>query len=147
MTFQADVAQALGAGAFRKGLRAMKAADSTHVSALRPRQLLGSADVDRSLAEILPNAARWDYLVGRSHGGHHQAHWIEIHPAGSGANIGEVVKKLAWLTGWLQGNPLAVYPRDIVWVASGKSAFTVRAPAVRALAARGCRFAGGHLQL
>ena len=147
MTFEAAVAQALGSDALRKGLRAMRAADSTHVSATRPRQLLGSADVDQSLAAVQPNAARWDYLVGRSHNGHHQAHWIEIHPAGSGANIGEVAKKLAWLTGWLRGNPLAAYPRDIVWVASGKSAFNVRALAVRALAARGCRFVGGHLQL
>ena len=147
MTFEADVGQALGVDAFRKGLRAIRAVDSGHVSAMRPRQLLGSADVDQSLAQVLPNANRWDYLVGRSHGGHLQAHWIEIHPAGSDANIGEVKKKLAWLTGWLRGNPLAAYPRDIVWVASGKSAFNVRAPAVRALAARGCRFVGGHLQL
>lgn len=57
MTFQADVARVLGAGAFRKGLRAMKATDSTHVSAVRPRQLIGSADVDGALAEALPNAA------------------------------------------------------------------------------------------
>jgi hypothetical protein len=147
MTFEADVGQALGADAFRKGLRAMKAADSGHVSTMRPRQLLGSADVDQSLAQALPNAARWDYVVGRSHGGHDQAHWIEIHPAGSDANIGEVKKKLAWLTAWLRGNPLAAYPRDVVWVASGKSAFNVRAPAVRALAAQGCRFVGGHLRL
>ena len=147
MTFEAAVAQALGSDALRKGLRAMRAADSTHVSALRPRELLGSANVDQALAEVMPNAARWDYLVGRSRGGHHQAHWIEIHPAGSDTNIGEVKRKLAWLTGWLRENPLAAYPRDIVWVASGKSAFNVRAPAVRALAARGCRFVGGHLQL
>ncbi len=147
MTFQADVAQVLGAGAFRKGLQAMKAADSGHVSVMRPMELLGSANVDQSLAAALPNAARWDYLVGRSQRRHHLAHWIEIHPAGGDANVREVMKKLAWLTGWLRGNPLAAYPRDIVWVASGKSAFNVRAPAVRTLAARGCRFVGGHLRL
>ncbi len=147
MTFKADVAQALGPDAFRKGLQALQAGDSTHVSVTRPRELLGSADVDRSLAEALPNAARWDYLVGRSRGKQHLAHWIEIHPAGGDANVGEVAKKLAWLMGWLRRNPLAMYPRDIVWVASGKSVFNVRAPGIRALAARGCRFVGGHLQL
>ena len=147
MTFKADVGQVLGPNAFCKGLQALKAADSVHVSITRPRELVGSANVDQSLAEALPDAARWDYLVGRSQGKQHLAHWIEIHPAGGDTNVGEVAKKLAWLIGWLSGNPLAAYPRDIVWVASGKSAFNVRAPGVRALAARGCRFVGGHLQL
>ena len=95
----------------------------------------------------MPNAARWDYLVGRSQSKMQMVHWIEIHPAGGDNNIRELETKLAWLAGWLRGTPLAAYQRDIVWIASGKSAFNSRAPGIRALAAKGCRFVGGHLQL
>ncbi len=151
MSFRADVIHALGADAFHTGLGALRPADRAHVSITRPRELLGSANVDQSLAEALPNAARWDYLVGHPEGNQHLAHWIEFHPARSDANVREVGKKLAWLMGWLRGNPLAAYRRDIVWVAAGKSAFNVRAPGVKALAARGvvllvgiCSYSADH---
>lgn len=147
MSFKTDVTQVLGADAFRKGLGALRQTDVAHVSAQRPREIKGSADVDASLAGALPNAARWDYVVGRTHGNVHQAHWIEVHPASVGKNVHEIEKKLAWLMAWLRDNPLANYPRDVVWVASGRSAFTARSPSIKALASKGCRFVGGHLHL
>lgn len=147
MSFKADVVHALGDGAFHKGLGALKPVDAGHVSSERPRELSGSADVDAALAAPLPNANRWDYVVGKSTGNLVTAHWIEIHPASSTKNIAEVEGKLAWLSGWLQGNPLRKYPKDVVWVASGKSTYNSRSPAIKALAAKGCRFVGGHLAL
>lgn len=147
MSFKTDVTQVLGADAFRKGLGALRQTDAAHVSAQRPRDITGSAEVDASLAAALPNAARWDYVVGRTQGNVHQTHWIEVHPASAGKNVHEVEKKLAWLMAWLRANPLAMYPRDVVWIASGKSAFNARSPGIKALAAKGCRFVGGHLHL
>jgi hypothetical protein len=147
MSFKADVAQVLGADAFRKGLGALRQTDLAHVSAQRPREITGSVDVDTSLTAALPNAARWDYVVGRTQGNVHLTHWIEVHPASAGKNVHEIEKKLAWLMTWLRDNPLAMYPRDVVWIASGKSAFNARSPDIKALASKGCRFVGGHLHL
>ncbi len=147
MSFKTDVRQVLGADAFHRGLGALRQADVVHVSAQRPRDITGSADVDASLATTLPNAARWDYVVGRTQGNVHQTHWVEVHPASAGKNVNEIEKKLAWLMTWLRGNPLANYPRDVVWIASGRSAFNARSPSIKALAAKGCRFVGGHLHL
>lgn len=94
MSFKTDVAQVLGAGAFRKGLGALRQTDVAHVSAQRPREIKGSADVDASLADALPNAARWDYVVGRTQGNIHQTHWIEVHPASASKNVHEIEKSL-----------------------------------------------------
>ena len=147
MSFKAVVMQSLGAAHFHKGLGALKQVDVGHISSDRPRELLGSADVDAALAAALPHAHRWDYVVGTGTGKAVTAHWIEVHPASSTKNMTEVERKLVWLSTWLRGNPLAQYPKDVVWVASGKSTFNTRSPAIKALAARGCRFVGGHLQL
>ena len=147
MSFKADVDQALGDATFHKGLGALKQVDAGHISSTRPRELVGSADVDAALAATLPNAHRWDYVVGKSTGKSVTAHWIEVHPASSTKNIAEIERKLEWLSSWLREKPLAQYPKDVVWVASGKSTFNTRSPSIKALAAKGCRFVGGHLQL
>ena len=147
MSFKTDVAQVLGADAFQKGLGALRQTDMAHVSAQRPREITGSADVDASLAAALPNAARWDYVVGRAQGNVQLVHWIEVHPASAGKHLREVERKLVWLMVWLRDNPLANYRRDVVWIASGKSAFNARSPGIKALASKGCRFVGGHLHL
>lgn len=147
MSFKANVVQALGKGTFHKGLGALKPVDAGHISTVRPRDLAGSADVDTALAASLPNAHRWDYVVGKSAGTFVTAHWIEVHPTSSTKNIAEVERKLAWLSWWLQNNPLGRYPKDVVWIASGKSTYNTRSPAIKALAAKGCRFVGGHLAL
>ena len=147
MSFKANVDHALGDGAFHKGLGALKLIDAGHISTVRTRELVGSADVDAALAATFPNAHRWDYVVGKNVGKSVHAHWIEVHPASSTKNIGEVERKLAWLSGWLRGSSLGQYPKDIVWVASGKSTYNTRSPAIKALAAKGCRFVGGHLSL
>jgi hypothetical protein len=113
----------------------------------KPRTLVGSVDVDSALAAVLPDAPRWDYLVGQRSGHEERVHWVEVHPASSTGNITEVEAKLTWLVGWLEGTPLARHRRTFVWVASGRSAFNSRSPALKGLANRGLRFAGGHLSL
>lgn len=148
MSFVADVkATSHLQGAFRKGLKAVATIDRERMTVGSRGALLGSVNLDAALQEPQPDAPRWDYLVGQKNGGTECAHWIEVHPASSTANIGEVEAKLVWLAAWMRTTPLAAYPRKIVWIASGKSAFNSRHPKIRALAGRGLSFAGSHLTL
>lgn len=148
MSFSADVkATPHLEHSLKKGLSALTGADSAHITVGAAVKLLGSVNVDASLREAQPNDARWDYLVGQKAGNKEQLHWIEIHPASGTGNIGEMEAKLRWLAAWMRTTPLASYPRQIVWIASGKSAFNSRHPLLRNLANRGLRFAGSHLAL
>ena len=131
-------------GASKRGLRALSAPDTTHVSKRPTTRLSTSIDIDTAFRESQPNAARWDYGVGQRQGGLEVVHWIEVHSASAGNSIAQMRNKLDWLKAWLHGKPLAAYPRAVVWVASGKSAFNARDPKLRALAQAGLRFAGGH---
>lgn len=148
MTFASDVdATPYLAGVRKPGLQALKRVDARRVSAAKPRRLLGSVDVDAALAAADPNGARWDYIVGAKTSSEDFVYWIEIHPAAGDANVGEVRSKVAWLKNWLATTPLRNYPREVVWVASGSSAFTQRDPRLKALAEQGVRFAGGHFRI
>ncbi len=42
---------------------------------------------------------------------------------------------------------LGAYPKQVVWIASGSSAFNSRSPAIRKLANQGLVFVGNHLTL
>ena len=131
-------------GASKRGLRALNAQDAAHVSKLRATRLSTSIDLDTAFTASQPTAARWDYGVGQRQGEREIVHWIEVHPAGGGNNISQMQNKLTWLRGWLHGKPLANYERQVVWVASGTSAFNARDPQLKALAQAGLRFVGGH---
>ncbi len=147
MTFRKDVEREIGTREYRKGLSALRLGDRSSVSVQEPRSLLGSADVDQALIDQLPNAPRWDYLVGQKVGQVSQIYWIEVHPAGGENHVSEIQKKLQWLVGWLRDKALGRYPRQIVWIASGKSAFNARDPQLRMLANKGCRFVGRSLRI
>ena len=148
MSFAADVNATVGlAGNLKRGLGAFRAADRMHISVRTPGSLLGSADVDAALEAIFPNAARWDYVVGQRRGEDEHLHWIEVHPAEGTGNITEVEAKLAWLAAWLRHTAFAAYRKQVVWVASGRSAFNGRHPRIKGLAAKGLSFAGGHLTI
>ncbi|MBI5908964.1 MAG: hypothetical protein HY848_03285 [Betaproteobacteria bacterium] len=148
MSFAADVNATAGlAGKLKAGLGALRAVDRTHISVQTPGSLLGSADVDTAQKTTYPHAARWDYVVGQQTGEYEHLHWIEVHPAEGTRNITEVEAKLAWLAAWLRHTALAAYRKQVVWVASGRSAFNGRHPRIKGLAAKGLSFAGGHLTI
>ncbi len=148
MSFREDVdATPHLAGALRKGLGALSEPDRGRMTVPVGRSLLGSVNLDAALESALPHAARWDYLVGQRSGDEDRAYWIEVHPASSTGDICAVKTKLTWLVTWMRTTPLIAYPRQFVWIASGKSAFNSRHPRVRALASRGLRFVGSHLTL
>ena len=131
-------------GASKPGLQALNAQDAVHVHKLPDTVLTTSIDVDSALRPSQPNAARWDYGVGERRNQREIVHWIEVHPASGDANITQVARKLKWLRGWLHGKALADRERQVVWVASGKSAFNARDPRLKTLARAGLHFAGGH---
>lgn len=129
------------------GLQALKAQDRQHVTKARRTRLTVSVDIDAALAPVQPNAARWDYGIGCKQGDDELVHWVEVHPASGGANLTEMAHKLTWLQAWLRGSGLGKFQKRIVWVASGPASYNSRHPAVKALAAKGLHFAGGHVRL
>jgi len=128
------------AGTLCRGLGALKATDKSHVSKKSSTKLAGSVDVDKALEPSQPNAHRWDYFVGVYEEDRIRIHWIEVHPASSTGNIAQVEAKMSWLVNWMKTTALVNYPRNIVWIASGKSSFNSRHPSIRKLASHGLTY-------
>lgn len=148
MSFKSDCEATPGlAGTTQTGLKALRQPDRAHITKKRGTALTTSIDLDAALRDAMPNDPRWDYGIAQKSGDGEAVQWVEVHPASGGANLTEMQNKLAWLKRWMAGTPLTAYPREFIWVASGKSAFTTRDPKIKALAAQGLRFAGGHLEL
>ncbi|MCY3838061.1 MAG: hypothetical protein OXH09_05330 [Gammaproteobacteria bacterium] len=88
--------------AYRPGLQALSAAHRRQISSDDSRRLTGSIDLDAALVATQPNAPRWDYGIGYRHGRREYAVWVEVHGAQTN-KVGDVLKKLHWLKGWLAG--------------------------------------------
>lgn len=99
------------------GLSALRK-HSIDVKVSDTKLLKGSVDIDKAVASLRPNDARWDFVVGYDE----EAYFIEIHPAGT-SNVSEMLKKVDWLKMWL--NTVApdlkkLHKTDIYyWVPSG----------------------------
>lgn len=138
------------ADALKPGLQALKTADAAHISCTNPRCLAGSVDVDLTLSAALPNDPRWDYVIGiKQKNAAETVIWIEVHPASSTGEVEKILAKLSWLKNWVSENASALgrMPREYVWVATGRVAFTSGSPQRRRLAAAGILFAGSHYQI
>lgn len=151
MTFRAAVAATPEiASAFKAGLRALRQVDRQRITAQRPRALRGSVDLDSALEALYPNARRWDYAIGVEQARHQQVrvYWTEVHPARDD-QIVVMREKLEWLRRWLSDSATALndLPREFVWVSSGATAVTPSSPRLRALAAQGVVFKGGHFRV
>ena len=136
------------AGSFNAGLRALRAVDRQRITAQRPRALRGSADLDKALEGLYPNARRWDYAIGVEQARRQRVYWTEVHPARDD-QIVVIREKLEWLRQWLRDSAVALnnLPREFVWVSSGATAITPSSPKLRALAAQGVVFKGGHFRI
>lgn len=149
MTFRAAVeATPEIAGAFRVGLRAVRAVDREKLSVQRPRALRGSIDLDGALADTYHDAHRWDYGIGVAQGRKDKVFWTEVHPARD-SEIGVILNKLNWLRDWLRDSGMALngLPREFIWIATGAIAITPRSPGLRKLATNGLVFKGGHFKI
>ncbi|MBI3414110.1 MAG: hypothetical protein HY043_02130 [Verrucomicrobia bacterium] len=151
MTFEQAVAQTpYLEGAWRDGLGALRAEDKTHIKAEDTRRLRGSVDLDKALQPNEPNAHRWDFAIAYQHTNRKEefVYWVETHTA-SDSQINAVLKKLDWLKGWFSrdGQKMAKFEREIVWVPSGPTAFTKGATQVKILATKGIRYSGAVLRI
>lgn len=108
------------AGAYQRGLQALKGEHRNRIEADDTRSLAGSVDLDRTLKTAYPQASRWDYAVGYPVAGHDdQVAYVEVHPANT-SKVDDVIAKKNWLTNWLHGKPLDGLPkRGFYWVPSG----------------------------
>jgi hypothetical protein len=151
MTFKEAVETAPNLdAAFRAGLRALRAQDRLHIEPEDPRKLTGSVDVDKALRPIEPNANRWDYAIGYQHANRDAEviYWTELHTA-SDSEIKVVIKKALWLRAWLKadGNTLACFECDIVWVSSGATSLQLTGPQRKKMAEAGIQHVGGRLRI
>jgi len=136
--------------AYKPGLQALRAEDRPHVYAENPRNLAGSVDVDTALRPFEPNGNRWDFAVAYQHANRNDEviYWLELHTA-SDSEVKVVIKKAQWLLNWLRstGNLLAAFERDIVWVSSGATSFTLTAPQRKLMAQAGLQHRGSMLRI
>jgi len=136
--------------AWQEGLQALRAEDKPHIEAEDTRKLRGSIDVDTALQRIEPHANRWDFAIGYQHSDRQRevVYWTEFHTA-SDSEVRVVISKAQWLLGWLKGNgkALGAFERDIVWVSSGATSFTLTSPQKKQMAAAGLRHTGLKLRI
>jgi len=134
---------------FREGLQAVLARDRGRLRCSRPRRLRGSVNIEEALSSGQPDEPRWDYAIGIESLDNDTAIWLEVHPASSTRHVGEVLRKLGWLTTWVQRDAPALWqlPRRFVWLATGRVAFRSGSPHTYRVAQKGLLFRAGQLDL
>jgi hypothetical protein len=135
--------------AYREGLQALKKGDRARICCAAPRNLTGSVDLEKALANSHPNDPRWDYGIGIRKGDRGEiVTWVEVHSA-TAHGVGEVCGKRLWLTQWLESSAplLSGMAARYVWVASGRVNLPPNSPQRRRLAANGIHFVGRVLHL
>lgn len=151
MTFKQAVENtpSLG-GAYCEGLQALRKQDAKHINAEDTRAIRGSVDVDAANLATEPQANRWDFGIAHQHTNRKEevVYWVETHTA-SNSEVGCVLKKAAWLQNWFKGKGkrLAAFEKDIFWVSSGATSFTLSAPQRKQMAQLGLRSAGRMLNI
>lgn len=136
--------------AFQEGLRALRAEDRPHIEAEDTRAIVGSVDIDLAMRRADPQGNRWDFAIGYKHGNRPEdvIYFVELHTAND-AQVKKVLKKATWLHAWLKSDGMRFLPfeRDIVWVSSGATTFTLSAPQRKGMAALGLRPCGRVLRI
>jgi hypothetical protein len=151
MTFKEAVEKTPGLkNAHKLGLQALRAEDRPHVVAEDTRSLTGSVDIDTAFQKLDPNANRWDFAIAYQHANRTAEfiYWLELHTA-SDSQVKVVIKKALWLRNWLRdtGKLLGNFEREIVWVSSGATSFTLSAPQVKQMAQVGLQHRGSMLRI
>lgn len=149
MRFREAVANSEVRGSYCSGLQALTERDRNRLSCQNPRKISGSLNLDATLAQIYPNAPRWDYGIGiRKTVSKDKAIWIEVHP-GDANQVSKIIEKLTWLKNWLGNNArdlLTITEGDYpyIWVASGRVSFQKTSPQAKRLAKEGIKFPQEH---
>jgi hypothetical protein len=151
MTFQTAVQRTRHLErSYQPGLQALRRDDREHVDVENPRSLAGSVDIDTALQHIAPNASRWDYAIGYRHANRREEviYWLELHAASDG-EVGPVIRKARWLLDWLStdGSSLRNFDREVVWVSTGATTFTLSSPQRKRMAQVGLQHRGRVLRI
>ena len=133
----------------RPGLQAVENVDRDRLRCSKPRRLRGSVSLERALPPGQPNEPRWDYAIGLVSSPNDTVVWLEVHPASSTGNVGEVLRKLGWLKTWIaQDAPaLSQLRRHFVWLATGRVSFHSGSPQMKTAAQSGLLFRARQLNL
>ena len=136
--------------AHRQGLQALEDKCKPHIEAENTRKITGSVFVDEANKKVDPYGHRWDYGIAYQHTNRDAevVYWVETHTA-SDSQVGKVIKKAAWLQQWFKGHGkhLATFEKDILWVSSGATTFTLSSTQRKQMAALGLRTTGGKLRI
>lgn len=136
--------------AYKNGLKALRAEDRIHIDAENTRQLRGSVDIDTANRTADPSGNRWDFGIAYRHSNRDAdvVYWVKTHTA-SDSQVSVVLKKADWLLQWFKGHGkyLATFEKDILWVSSGRTTFTLSSPQRKQMAALGLRPCGGKLRI
>ena len=107
-------------------------------------------DVDLALRHVQPEANRWDFGIAYKHSNRDEefVYWVELHTAAT-SEVGVVIRKARWLLDWLKngGKRLAVFEKEILWVSSGATHFTLGATQKKRMAEAGLQHAGNRLRI
>ena len=137
-------------GAYCAGLQALRKQDAKHIEAEDTRSIKGSVDVDAANLAAEPQANRWDFGIAYKHTNRDAEviYWVETHTA-SDSEVSCVLRKAAWLQNWFKGKGrlLAAFEKDIYWVSSGSTKFTLSAPQRKQMAQLGLLSAGNKLRI
>jgi hypothetical protein len=134
--------------AYCAGLQALESKCKPHIEAEDTRKLTGSVFVDEANKKSDPYGNRWDYGIAYQHTNRDAevVYWVETHTA-SDSQVSVVIKKAAWLQQWFRGHGklLAAFEKDIRWVSSGATTFTLSSTQRKQMAALGLLPSDGKL--
>lgn len=136
--------------AYQTGLQALRAQDRAHLEIENTRKVAGSADIDNALRAHDPHGNRWDFAVAYQHTNQTEeiVYWLELHTAND-SQVKVVIRKARWLLNWLRndGHRLKKFEREIIWISSGPTSFTLSAPQKKEMAEVGLRHKGSMLRI
>lgn len=136
--------------AYKSGLQALRSEDRPHIVAEDTRRISGSAYIDEALKKADPYGNRRDFAIAYRHSNRNDEviYWVELHTA-SDSQVNLVIRKAQWLLEWLRngGKLLAAFRRDIVWLSSGATTFTLNAPQRKRMAEAGLQHRGRLLRI
>jgi hypothetical protein len=137
---------------YQPGLQALIERDRNRLSCEEPRKISGSLNLDAAVAQLYPDAARWDYGIGiKRTETRDEAIWVEVHSADAN-QVPKMIGKITWLKNWLNDrapNLMVITRNDspYIWVASGRVSFQKNSPQAKKLALAGIKFPQEHYRI
>ena len=97
------VRRVTGPDCCQSGKQALRREHRQAIVTASPHYIMGSVNLDECLKPRLPNAPRWDYLIGCGEGQDCELICIDVHPARTRKHVDEFARKFEWLNAWFKG--------------------------------------------